>query len=290
MKLPAGPYSLPRVSPDGQQLAFTVAAGEEEFIAVYDLAGTKALRRLTNGGRDRIPVWTPNGTRLAYQSNRDGDASVYWQAANGNGAAERLTTAGPGESHAPESWSATTDTLLFSIRKDGAETLWALSLSDRKVSPIGDVRSTVPINAAFSPNGQWVAYQSDKSGRLTIYVQPNPPTGAVHELLPRGRDVPHEPMWSPDGKELFYNPRAGEFEVVAVTTEPQFDFGNPTRLPRPFRLTPPQGRRSYDVARDGRIVAVILPEKGDESGGAPSLAIVLNWHEELKAKVPVPRR
>ena len=105
-----------------------------------------------------------------------------------------------------------------------------------------------------------MAYQSDQSGRITIYVQPVPPTGAIYPFVPRGNDVPHEPMWSPDSKELFYNPRAGDFEVVAVTTEPEFDFGNPIELPRPFRLTPPQGRRSYDVAPDGRIVAVFVPE------------------------------
>jgi hypothetical protein len=97
-------------------------------------------------------------------------------------------------------------------------------------------------------------------------------------------------MWSPTGNELFYNPRAGAFEVVAVTTGPEFDFGKPTNLPRPFRLSPPQGRRSYDVAPDGRIVAVILPEGSDESPGQQPLALVLNWHEELKAKVPRSRR
>ena len=248
------------------------------------------MRRLTLGGHDRFPVWASND-RVAYQSNREGDVSVFWQAADGGGAPERLTKAGPGEAHAPESWSLTTNTLLFSVQKDAEQTLWSLSLSDKAVTRFGSVRSTIPINAVFSPDGRWTAYQSDQSGRTTIYVQPVPPTGAVHQFLPRAStDVPHEPVWSPSGKELFYNPRAGGFEVVAVTTEPEFHFGNPTGLPRPFRLTPPQGRRSYDVAPDGRIVGVILPEAGDETTGAQQLAMVLNWHEELKVKVPVLRR
>ena len=97
---------------------------------------------------------------------------------------------------------------------------------------------------------------------------------------------PHHAVRPTDGKELFYNPRAGNFEVVAVTTEPEFGFGNPTPLPRPFRLTPPQGRRSYDVAPDGRIAAIILPEGDDGLAAAQPLALVLNWHEELKAMVP----
>jgi Tol biopolymer transport system component len=286
LKLPAGAYSQPRVSPDGRHLAFTVADGQEDFVGLYELSGLKTMRRLTLTGSNRFPVWASDGTRVAYQSNSDGDISIYWQPADGSGAPERLTQAGAGESHAPESWSPASNTLLFSARKDGAETLWALSLPDKKVTPVANVRATVPVNAVFSPNGRWIAYQSDQSGRITVYVQPVPPTGAAYQLVPRGIDVPHEPMWSPDSKELFYNPRAGSFEVVAVTTEPHFEFGIPIALPRPFRLTPPQGRRSYDVTPDGRIVAVILPESGDESAGAPSLALVLNWHEELKEKVP----
>ena len=290
LKLPLGAYLFPRVSPDGRRLAFTVAAGQEEFIAVYELSGTKAMRRLTLAGRARFPVWMSNGGRVAYQADREGDVSIFWQAADGSGAAERLTKAGPGESHAPESWSPATQMLLFSVYKGGEHTLWALTLPDKNVAPFGTVRSTIPINAVVSPNGRWMAYQSDQSGRTTMYVQPVPPTGAVYPFLPRGTDVPHEPMWSPNNKELFYNPRAGGFEVVAVTTEPEFDFGNPIVLPRPFRLTPPQGRRSYDVAPDGRIVAVFVPEDTDQSSGVQHLAVVLNWHEELKAKVPVPRR
>jgi serine/threonine-protein kinase len=289
LNLPLGTYSNPRISPDGHRLAFAVSTGQEEFIAVYELAGAKAMRRLTLGGHNRFPVWASDGRRVAYQSDREGDVSIFWQQADGSGAAERLTRAGPGESHAPESWSPTTNTLLFSVHRDGEDALWTLSLPNKNVAPFDGVRSNVPINAVFSPDGRWIAYQSDQSGRTTVYVQPVPPTGAVYQFVPRGTDAPHEPMWSPD-KELFYNPRAGGFEVVAVTTEPEFSFGNPTPLPRPFRLTPPQGRRSYDVGPDGRIVAVIVPEDSDESAGARRLAIVLNWHEELKVKVPVQRR
>ena len=290
LKLPLGAYSNPRISPDGRQVAFNVAAGEEEFIGVYELSGAKAMRRLTLGGRSRAPIWTANGSRVTYQTDRDGDVSIFWQAADGSGSPERLTTAAPGESHAPESWSPTTDTLLYSVQKYGAYALWAMSLPEKRATTFGAVTSTVPINAVFSPNGRWIAYQSDQSGRTTMYVQPVPPTGAVYPYLARHNDVPHEPMWSPDGKELFFNPRAGAFEVVPVTTEPKFDFGNPLALPRPFRLTPPQGRRSYDIAPDGRIVAVIVPQDANESPAAQGLALVLNWHEELKAKVPVPRR
>jgi hypothetical protein len=285
LKLPLGTYSHPRLSPDGHQLAFSVIAGEEEFVAVYELSGTKAMRRLTMEGRSRFPVWAANGTRVAYQTDRDGDASIFWQPADGTGSPERLTKPGPGEAHAPESWSPTTSTLLFSVLKDARHELWSLSLPDKGTTKFGGVTSAVPINAVFSPNGRWIAYQSDQTGRTTVYLQSVPPTGAGYQYLARRTDVPHEPMWSPDGTELFLNPRAGYFEVVPVTTEPKVGFGNPVDLPRPFRLTPPQGRRSYDIAPDGRIVGVIVAESGGESTAAPVFVLVLNWQEELKAKV-----
>jgi eukaryotic-like serine/threonine-protein kinase len=286
LNLPLGAYGYPRVSPNGRRLAFTVISAQDEFIALLELSGGKAMRRLTLEGRNRFPVWASDGQRIAYQSDREGDAAIFWQPADGSGTAERLTKPGSGESHAPESWSPTTDTLIFSVHKDGEHTLWTLSLPDKRVTPVGGVSSTIPINAVFSPDGRWMAYQSDQSGRPTVYVQPVPATGAVYQFLPRGADQPHEPMWSPTGKELFYNPRAGGFEVVAVTTEPEFEFGNPVVLPRPFLLTPPQGRRSYDVTADGRIVALVVPEGGDDPAGAQRLDVVVNWSEELKQRVP----
>ena len=83
LKLPLGAYSGPRISPDGGRLAFTVAAGQEETLACVELAGTKAMRRLTLGGRNRFPVWASNGSRVAYQSNREGDVSLFWQPVDG---------------------------------------------------------------------------------------------------------------------------------------------------------------------------------------------------------------
>ena len=245
LKLPPGPYLMPRVSPDGTRIAFGTDDGKEAIIYHYDLSGTSAMRRVTFGGNNRFPIWSRDGKRVAFQSDREGDLAIFSQSADGTGIAERLTKPEQGESHAPESWSPKADRLLFSVTKGSDMSLWAFSLQDKSVTPFDAVHSSNPIGAVFSPDGRWVAYTSTERGTTTIYVQPFPATGAKYQLFAKGADSPHEVVWSPDGKELFYNPRAGEFEAVSVATEPTFAFGNPVAVPRPFRLSPPAARRAY---------------------------------------------
>jgi serine/threonine-protein kinase len=284
LTLPRGPYANPRASPDGRRIAFDVASGQGTFVAVYDLAGATSMRRLLLGANSRYPVWTSDSNRVIYQSDREGDLGIFWQSADGTGAPERLTKPAAGESHVPDVWSPLTNTLLFSVVKGAAEqTLWALSLRDKTIAPFGGIRSTIPINPVFSHDGRWVAYQTNQTGPSAIYVQPNPPTGSVHQLLAPAGDQPHEPLWSPDSKELFYNPRALGFEVVAVTTQPQFGFGNSVALPRTFQLSPPQARRSYDMMRSGLFLAVTMPGAGDST--TPQFEVVLNWFHELKQRL-----
>ena len=98
--------------------------------------------------------------------------------------------------------------------------------------------------ARFSPDGQWIAYASrDQGEKMTIYVQPFPPTGSKFPLFVKGPNpTAHKVAWSPDGKELFYVPRIGEFEAVTITTTPTFAFGNAVRVPRPFQPGAPNER------------------------------------------------
>ena len=151
------------MSPNGKRLAVASDDDKEATIWIYDLSGTRAMQHLTSAGNNRFPIWTSDSQRVAFQSDRDGDLAIFWQPADG-GAAERLTRPAPGESHAPESWSPKGDTFLFSITKGADVSLWAFSLHDRKATPFGDVHSSNPTNAAFSPDGNWVAYASTRAG------------------------------------------------------------------------------------------------------------------------------
>jgi serine/threonine-protein kinase len=284
LKLPRGTYGYPRVSPDGKWIAVETSDAKQAMISLYDLSGASSLRRLTFGGNNRLPIWSADGRRVAFQSDREGDRAVFWQPVEG-GTAERLTRPEPGTSHVPESWTPQGDVFLFSATKELETTLWTFSVRDRKASRFGDVTSSVLTNAVFHPSGRWVAYQAGETGvgEATTYVQPFPPTGAKYEIGWGGR-----PMWSRDGKELFYVPAPSQFAVVSVRVEPVLAFSPPALVPRRFGLAPPASPRPYDILPDGRIVSVdAVNLAGDQQ--SQQIQVVLNWFEELKAKLPPAR-
>ena len=105
LKLPPATFLYPRLSPDGRQVAVEIDSGDDANIWIYELSGASALRRLTFGGRNRVPAWSADGQRLAFQSDREGDLAIFSQRADGAGSAERLTTPEKDTAHVPESWS-----------------------------------------------------------------------------------------------------------------------------------------------------------------------------------------
>ena len=202
--------------------------------------------------------------------------------------AERLTKPDKGTAHVPESWSPKDETLLFAaVKPSVSDSLWTFSRASRKEEPFGGVQTSTVMGAVFSPDGRWVAYSSGEAGRVTVYVQPFPATGAKYQLAAKSGDQPHHQLWSPDGKELFYNPRPSGFEVVPVTTQPTFAFGNPTAVPRPFETGPPSAPRQFDITPGGKFLGLVAPGQG--ASGTPAgqeIQVVVNWFEELKRLVP----
>lgn len=281
------------MSPDGARIAFETSDGKESNVYVYDAGAATAMRRLTFGGNNRFPVWSADGKRVAYQSDREGDLGLFWQAVDGSGAAERLTKAEDGARHMPQSWAPSASRLsafLYTVTNDKTTTLWSLSLPERKSARVGHVEApSLPaalaesrsgLEAVFSPDGRWIAYADYNAA----YVQPFRPTGAQYQL-PKV-DVDHGPMWSADGREVFYEPMQNQLVAVPVRTPPAFAAGAPVPLPQAGRFGSTSGTRDRDLAPDGKrfIAPVSLDQLGSAPTASPEVRVVINWFEELKAK------
>ena len=195
-----------------------------------------------------------------------------------------MTKAEPGTSHIPNSWSPDGEILLFESRKAATATLIALTLRDKTATPFGSVQnSRGAIDAAFSPDGRWVVYTSYENNRDDVFVQPFPSTGAKFEI-PRLRG-PHAPVWSRDGKELFYASGPRQFAVLTIGL-PGFTAGNPVSVFMGANNNAPQVQRVYDIMPDGKHILTFLDPGDPSSPETLQINVTLNWFEDLKRRVP----
>jgi serine/threonine-protein kinase len=287
--VPPGPYVAPRVSPNGRYVAVTTDDVKEAVVWVYDLSGRSAIQRLTFAGKSRHPIWSRDSEWVAYESERDGEGGIFRQRADGTGAVERVTKADKGTSHIPHAWSPVGDVILFSIRNGERYSAWTVDVRSGRKERWGRLESGIQAEAEFSPDGKWVAYQSDETGLPEIYVQPGT-SGGPKYMVPRDLQN-HHPLWSRDGRELLYIPRQGAQYAIPVTTSPRFSFGTPTAVERAGRVEGPAlNRRNHDLLPDGRFIGVV--QAGERINTAATYStrinIVLNWFEELKQRVPRP--
>ena len=279
--LPAPPrdYDWPRLAPDGRRIAVEVSGQTW----IYDTA-RDALTRLTfTGTQNDGPAWSPDGTRIAVRSNREGaPGGLFWQMADGSGGDERLSTpervADLAQSFSPDGQFIAFTRPDPKMQRD----IWMLSVKDHTRSVFLATPATEGAGR-FSPDGRWLAYVSDESGRPEIYVQPFPGPGGKWQISTDGGT---EPAWNPNGRELFY--RTGDsMMAVPVTTQPSFSAGRPTVLFRGAYLasTFPLTGTTYDVTRDGQRFVMIK----DQATSLTQINVVVNWFEELKRLVPIDR-
>jgi hypothetical protein len=286
LMLPTANYEAPRVSPDGKHIAVSTSGDKGADVLIYDLSGASAPRPLTFGGRNRFPIWSGDSQRVAFQSDRKGDLAIFVQRMDGKGQAERLTKPAKGTSHVPDSWSPDGEHLLFSETNGTEVSSWIVSVKDKdkQVAPFGDIHSLLPIDAVFSPNGKWIAYQQGRPGDNAVYVRQFP-TGTPYKVS--AGPAAHHPAWS-GNKEIVYLPAQANPIVASVNTEPSFSVGKTTvELPARGTEGGPASIRNYDEMPDGRMLGVIYAgAPAADSAESRQIHVVLNWFEELKQKVP----
>jgi eukaryotic-like serine/threonine-protein kinase len=269
----AGPIGSLRLSHDGRRVAFQVEDRQGRGdIWIHDLARRVSSRFTFDPANDFDPVWSPDDTRIVFSSNRTGGGDLYQKATSGGGAEELLFASDYRKS--ATDWSHDGRIVLFS--EFGATTrqdIWSLSLPDRKAQVVLQTEF-FETASVFSPDGRWIAYSSDESGRQEVYVRPFPDPGAKSRI---SRDGGTFARWRGDGKEIFFSTGDGKIMAVDGKTGVAFEAGDPkplftTRLRRSLA-------REYEVTPDGqRFLVTVAPS--DEI--AAPITLVQNWSAALK--------
>ncbi|NQT02437.1 MAG: serine/threonine-protein kinase [Planctomycetes bacterium] len=275
-------YINVRISPDGKQAAFTIQDGDNEDIWIYDLM-RHTLNPLTSDGSSALPFWVLDGKFLLFSSYRTEKPQLFRQSLTGSGSAELLTTleqsVGAMTSCSPggkEFLFARSDPKHPGLDQD----IWVVRLKQNQEHSQQPYiqRDINQREAVWSPSGQWVAYNSDESGRWEVYVEPYPGPGPK---VPVSTSGGQQPMWSRDGKELFY--RNGiKMMAAAVETESQFRVTGHIELFE-GRYLSTASLQNYDVAPDGRFLMIRETKESTPLG----INVVLNWFDELKRLVPM---
>jgi serine/threonine-protein kinase len=276
--LPPRQYMAPSLSPDGRRLAVTTIDGPHMETWVYDLE-RHVLTRFTFEGSNHFNVWTPDGRRLAFSSDREGPHNIFWKATDGSGAAERLAFS---DGHQDiGSWSPDGKILSFSeARPETKLDIWLLYVEEPRRAESFLQTEFDEEHPMISPDGRWIAYTSNESGRSEVYVQPFPNGGRKWQISTDGGSGPR---WARNGQELFYH-KGPRMMVVAVETAADFIAGRPEFLFEVDGLYDVgQGGPNYDITPDGKRFVFTQPKPQPR---ATQINVVQNWFAELKRLVP----
>jgi serine/threonine-protein kinase len=293
----ASDYYHIRFSPDGQRLAMGIREGAEQDVWVYEW-GRDTMSRLTFApGDDLRPVWTPDGRRIAFASARADKATrnLYWQRSDGSGEAQRLTESR--NAQMPASWHPSGKYLAYI--EDSPQTgqdIMILPVDGDEASGFRAGKPSVFVNgpfletdAAFSPDGRWLAYRSDESGRSEIYVRPFPGPGGRWQVSAGGGA---HPTWFGKRKELLYRSALPTLFVAPYSVEGESFRAEKPRQWSPGRVPQKVGLtiRTFDLHPDGQRVAVLKDPEQPAEEKRDHVVLIQNFFEEVRRAAPAGRR
>lgn len=281
---PARAYLHPRVSPDGTRVAVSIQAADRE-VWVWDIA-RETLQRVASDLPLTAPNWIPDGTRLVAASGRAGNFNLYSVNADGTAGAERLTDS----ANAQQPTGLTPDgshVLFWERMPDGRRDLRSVMTAGRQVQTLLQGAYSHR-NGVVSPDGHWMAYEADSAGpgRFEIYVRPFPAVERGQWLVSAGGGT--RPVWTRDGRELFYVAPDGALMMVSVDPRgATWSASRPERLlvPGYYTLAGGDFSTSYDVSRDGQRFLMVKSDDDARPTDA-RIVVVRNWFEELRRLVP----
>jgi serine/threonine-protein kinase len=271
----AGATGDPTFSPDGTRLALTLYRGGSFGIGVFDIGRGQVTP--VSFSRDNIaPNWTAKGDQVTFVSNRDGDYNLYAIRSDGSGVPEPLSAESQGFSNSRSAWSRDGRHLAYDRSGASGWDIWVLeSGGGARPRPL---LATPAVESAptFSPDGRFIAYQSDESGTFEVYVRPFPDVDTGRIVISRAGG--RRPVWSRDGRNVFYFSADGLMQApVASGADGLPRFGQPSLV---FKMS---GIRNFDVSPDGQTFAI---QRTPIETLAREIHVVTNWYEELKRLVP----
>jgi Tol biopolymer transport system component len=276
----------PRLAPDGHRLAATLGPSQAGDIWIFDFKeGRQPYKVSFDEGHDTLPIWTKNGARIIYGSIRSNGPSLWSVASDGSERTGKPISLGSVITTTTiRALDITPDgLLLFSIthaktRRD----LMLVSLEDPHATPRAWLNAEYDEDdARVSPDGRFVAYVADPTGQPEIWVRPYPAPGAPVRISQSGG---HQPVWSRDGKELFFQSGVRQMSAKILATTPELKTGVPQQLfEGGFFEYQPNIPRTYDVTPTGEFLMI---QPLTDSGARPEIVMVLNWFEELKRLAP----
>ena len=283
---PPRAYQHPRLSPDGTRVA-VFSNDQENDIWIWSLQHATLTRLTLESSRDEVPIWTPDGRRIVFSSNREsgGSTNLWWQAADGTGVAERLTTSSQAQFATGTTPDGTAVLFMEQTPTMGGDLLQVALDGTRRVTPLLHTKVDER-NGIVSPSGRWLAYDSNSSGTAEIYVRPFPNVGGGQWQVSTAGG--RQPLWARNGKELFYLDDAGGLSRVLVETSgTTWNAGTPMKLfeGRYYDATTGSAGRSYDVSPDGERF-LMIKRPGSDAGATSAILVVQHWNEELKRLVP----
>jgi eukaryotic-like serine/threonine-protein kinase len=281
-----GGYRGVDVSPDGTRIAVHRHDSNGGDIWLFESARRETMSRFTfDATQDNSsPIWSPDGSRIAFGSLRNGKWGIYQKSASGTGGEELLVESDLPK--VPACWSPDGKFIVYTLRdpKTGFD-VWVLPLGDKKPSPFLQ-SSFNERDPQISPNGKWIVYTSDETGRNEIYVRPFPTGEGRWQISSKGGFYP---KWRRDGKELFYmETSASPRNVISVKVNPAgptFEYGDPAVLFDSLFANAGHGSpyQAFTVSPDGQRFLIPRPEGIDDQGTASApITVVLNWTAGLK--------